>query len=105
MRRFDDADKLIAVSNGVRRHCRACFMHDPRWRPPHCAAQEALAKDSADADALVNSIAVAVQTGREAEVSARLLPALREAAPSHAYVQALDSADRSFDRIAAGFGV
>lgn len=78
MRRFDDADKLLT---------------------------EALAKDGSDADALVNSISVAVQTNRPADVSARLIQTLRECAPSHAYLKALDTADRSFDRVAAGFGV
>ena len=68
------------------------------------APQEALAKDAADADALVNSIAVAVQTGRAADAAAHLA-ALREAAPKHAYVRALDTADRAFDRVAAGFGI
>ena len=67
--------------------------------------QEALAKDPGDADALVNSIAVAVHTGRSSEVTARLLPALRETAPGHPYLKSLDTADRSFDRIAAGFGI
>ena len=66
--------------------------------------QEALAKDPADADAIVNSIAVAVQTGHS-EATGRLLSTLRDVAPGHVYLKSLDTADRSFDRVAAGFGV
>jgi hypothetical protein len=110
MRRFDDAEKVVEVRHSNDQLARifggglpslACTISVPSRLPP----QEALARDPGDADALVNMIAISVHTGRSGDVAAKLLPQLREAAPGHAYVKQLDTAERMFDRVAAGYGV
>ena len=83
MRRFDDAERLLG---------------------------EAHARAPADADTLINLIAVAQQGGRGGEAAGKWLPALREAVAeagrgAHPYVAQLDALDAAFDRVAASFAV
>ena len=76
MRRFDDAEHLLT---------------------------DALAKAPGDADTLINLIAVAEQTGRANEAATKWLPMLRDAAPEHPAIKALDLALGAFDRVASSY--
>lgn len=63
--------------------------------------QEALGKDSTNADALSNMIAVSYHLGKSSEVIARLVSQLRKSAPDHPQLVGLTNFEGAYDRMTA----
>jgi coatomer subunit epsilon len=77
VRRFDDAEKVVA---------------------------EALQRDPACPETLINALSLLQHTGRGAsEAAGKHLAALRRTAPKHPFVAALGVAESAFDRVAQSF--
>jgi coatomer subunit epsilon len=81
----------VRLHNGLA----ACQMRMGRWEDAEAELLQAFEKNPKDADTLANLVTVSVHLGKPA---ARYITLLKGAAPSHAILARLDSAEEAFDR-------
>ncbi|KAI7872565.1 coatomer epsilon subunit-domain-containing protein [Spinellus fusiger] len=76
-----------------------------RYPEAEALLMEALAKNSDDADTLVNMIVCATLTSKTQDVIRRYVSQLREVAPLHPFLQELDLKSSLFDRAASRYAL
>jgi len=75
-------------------------MHQGAYEEAETHLQEALTKQSSDADTLANLVVVCQQLRRPEDVIDRYIAQLKKAAPGHTLLQSLATFEQAFDRVA-----
>eukprot|EP01134_Creolimax_fragrantissima_P003739 CFRG3739T1 len=83
----------------------ACLIHQHKYGEAEGLLQDALDKDSNNAEALVCMITIAQQTGKSDEVSSRYISQLKDIAPGHPFVKYYNTKQDQFDRVSAQYTV
>ncbi|KNC78147.1 hypothetical protein SARC_09409 [Sphaeroforma arctica JP610] len=83
----------------------ACLIHQHKYGEAEDLLQDALNKDSNNAEVLVCMITVAQQTEKSDEVSSRYISQLQDSAPSHPFVKYHAAKGEQFDRVSAQYSV
>ncbi|KAJ3248426.1 hypothetical protein HDU78_000588 [Chytriomyces hyalinus] len=82
-----------------------CKIHSAKFDEAEELLTNALNWDNNNAEALINLIICANATGKPSEVASRYLNQLKDAAPSHIYLQELQLKEDMFDRAVQRFSV
>jgi coatomer protein complex subunit epsilon len=81
------------------------FLQQGKFEEAEAALQEAIEKDSANPDTLINMIVLAQLTGKAPEVCNRYLTQLKHDSPGHPFVKAYQQKESDFDRMVKQYAV
>lgn len=83
----------------------AAFIGQGKFEEAEAALQEALDKDSGNADALINMIVLSQQTGKPTEVCNRYLSQLKDSDPEHHFISSYAQKSADFERMVKQYAI
>lgn len=81
------------------------FLLQGKFEEAEAALQEAMEKDSSNADTLINMIVLAQQTGKPPEVCNRYLTQLTDENPGHPFVKTYRQKEADFERMVRQYAI
>lgn len=81
------------------------FINQGKFEEAEAALQEAIEKDSNNADTLINMIVLSQQTGKAPEVCNRYLTQLKDSDPNHPFILTYKQKEMDFDRMVKQYAV
>ncbi|KAK7572028.1 hypothetical protein V9T40_014500 [Parthenolecanium corni] len=87
-------------------NCQAvCYIGQGKYEEADSVLQEAMEKDSNDANTLINSIVLSANISKFSEMGSRYLTQLRESYPDSPFVTEFNEKEKEFDHLCQEYGI